>query len=550
VKKVTYEYTAGHFHLACKSCSIKPPVYTTQRLSGEDYTLNAYILAANHMNCGSLTRLNCIMKTLQATTFAESYEAKVVGCIDIACEYEADLSVKAAMQRLKEQHIRNVEADGRFNKGRDAKFCTVSLLNQETNEICYAKPNHMRDTPSQNPWKAEDFGLQECFDLLHKLEIELHNFVGDACANHAKQIDRHIAFFKELHESKSENKDIEYVSITSLNLDTWHSQRSFDNAWQAMVDSFTKAIKRANKLKGIHKEHSDIIKWKTVARRQLVGITKRVKQAFQQVTGSIHTTVGSTMTQDAKAELTLETICHMLLNCLVHNDHELCAKVCGERCACVVRTNMDTYFRRTKPDDGVVWEDLPHALAGDPRYNSYTIEREMQKYFAKVGPYEAGVKDVEDACEETEDLTVEEMMEREEEYARLDLEEEEDQFISYTDPLQPNTSVLTHPLAIECLVAFINSKRIGTIVKGNCNCLSTSMIESFNSLICVYAPKRMGFTSSMKARQGMAVLDWNENVGRLIHTSDKTGRRWTDHRSKTYMWQQRVLDRGLGDSLW
>jgi hypothetical protein len=151
VKKVTYEYTAGHFHLACKSCSIKPPVYTTQRLSGEDYTLNAYILAANHMNCGSLTRLNCIMKTLQATTFAESYEAKVVGCIDIACEYEADLSVKAAMQRLKEQHIRNVEADGRFNKGRDAKFCTVSLLNQETNEICYAKPNHMRDTPSQNP---------------------------------------------------------------------------------------------------------------------------------------------------------------------------------------------------------------------------------------------------------------------------------------------------------------------------------------------------------------------------------------------------------------
>jgi hypothetical protein len=210
---------------------------------------------------------------------------------------------------------------------------------------------------------------------------------------------------------------------------------------------------------------------------------------------------------------------------------------------------MNKYFRRTLPTEGVVWEDLPHALAEDPKYNSYTIEREMQKYFEKVGAYSEKADDSDDDCDETEDMTIEEIMDLEEADAELDLEEEA-AVKNYTDPLQPNTGVLTHPLAIACLSSFLNSKRIAGIVKGNCNCLSTSMIESFNSLICVYAPKRMGFTSSMKARQGMAVLDWNENVGRLIHTSDKTGRRWTDHRSKTYLWQQRVLDRSLGDTLW
>ena len=118
------------------------------------------------------------------------------------------------------------------------------------------------------------------------------------------------------------------------------------------------------------------------------------------------------------------------------------------------------------------------------------------------------------------------------------------------DPLWPKKTVLTHPLAIDCLLQFLNSKHLYNIVTRNMNCYSTSMVESFNSLIIVYAPKRKHFGArGMKARVGMAVLDWNENVGRLSHVT-KNGRRYTKHREKTYKWQAEALNQAFGVMLW
>ena len=118
------------------------------------------------------------------------------------------------------------------------------------------------------------------------------------------------------------------------------------------------------------------------------------------------------------------------------------------------------------------------------------------------------------------------------------------------DPLWPKKTVLTHPLAIDCLMLFLISKHLYNIVTRNVNCFSTSMVESFNSLITVYAPKRKHFGAIwMKSRVGMALLDWNENVGRLQHVT-KSGRRYTNHRHKTYKWQQTALTSAFGVMLW
>ena len=117
------------------------------------------------------------------------------------------------------------------------------------------------------------------------------------------------------------------------------------------------------------------------------------------------------------------------------------------------------------------------------------------------------------------------------------------------DPFWPKKHLLTHPLAIDTLMQFLNSKQLRNIVTKNVNCFSTSMVESFNSLINVYAPKRNHFGKSMKARVGMAALDWNENVGRVIHET-KEGRRYTKHRDKTYKWQQVALNSAFGVMLW
>ncbi|GJP36561.1 hypothetical protein CLOM_g21055 [Closterium sp. NIES-68] len=46
---------------------------------------------------------------------------------------------------------------------------------------------------------------------------------------------------------------------------------------------------------------------------------------------------------------------------------------------------------------------------------------------------------------------------------------------------------------------------------------NSSLNESFHSLVCKYAPKRLRFRGSMVARVALAVLHWNSCVDRLVN---------------------------------
>lgn len=201
-----------------------------------------------------------------------------------------------------------------------------------------------------------------------------------------------------------------------------------------------------------------------------------------------------------------------------------------------------------------LWEDLPHALPDRPELNPYTMRANMEAYFQKVGGYmEAATEGGgSGAAIDEEDLSWEQEVELQEcESVAETMECVESPVTELViDPLQPKPHVLTHPIAIECLIAFVNSSKVQKMLTKNCNCRSTSMVESYNSLICVYAPKRKHCSKSHKAHVGMATLDWNENIGRTVFESGKTGRLYVRHRDKTYSWQQSVMLDMLGEVLW
>lgn len=85
---------------------------------------------------------------------------------------------------------------------------------------------------------------------------------------------------------------------------------------------------------------------------------------------------------------------------------------------------------------------------------------------------------------------------------------------------------------------------------------TTSLIESFHSLICKYLPKDLSFTDLVIiALQRMGILDWNENVGRDVQRDEFGGERLTfDHPAsagdwrarrmrvdRTYDWRKRIM---------
>lgn len=555
----SYEYTAGRFTFQCTNKACKKTIsYDTQRQGeAKGYVLNDYLIGSNYMNCNDLTRLNNMLSTLKAATLSESYYNGVVKSLNPVLETTAQESVNQAMQEFNQQTSKDCEGDGRFNKSRDAKFCTFPVINQANNKLISCDTADVREeVPGANAWKAEDYLGGQFFKKLEAQKIELDNWIHDACRQMSKRLDEHKAAFSKLNK---EGKLTTYKGDSKDHNDTWHSNQSFAKLWNKAIEIGTKSVKRSTK-GGRKKESKTTIEWKQIAETQLRSVSKRVKQAFMQVTGSVHKTYGNTLTYDEKADKMVDTLGQMLLKCLVHNDHSMCKRVCGETCPCVVGADLANYFNSTMQcqlcNDS--WADLPTAMSHKPEYNMYKIDQDMKDYFEELGSEtnnqieEPSIQSMADELDAVCDHDAAQQTE-----TNADAGESEDGWeatdtlegMAAVDPFWTNRQTLTHPLAIDTLLTFLNSKRLHAIVSKNQNCYSTSMVESFNSLVTVYAPKRRSYRVGMKARVGMAILDWNENIGRLQHET-QNGRRYTKHREKTYSWQQTALDRVFGRTLW
>ena len=74
---------------------------------------------------------------------------------------------------------------------------------------------------------------------------------------------------------------------------------------------------------------------------------------------------------------------------------------------------------------------------------------------------------------------------------------------------------LTDVKAEAALFAFMKRLRVYKQAERYCHCMDTHYVESFNNAVLQYVDKRISFgEDSYKLRINLAILDWNEHVGR------------------------------------
>ncbi len=137
------------------------------------------------------------------------------------------------------------------------------------------------------------------------------------------------------------------------------------------------------------------------------------------------------------------------------------------------------------------------------------------------------------------------------------LEEEEDdneihqiQGVQGThDIYQPIESVLTHPLAIQCLVDHLNSSETANSIRKHVDCETTCFVESLHNVYRIYRDKRKHYHKTHDARIYLGAMDWNENITREQKKAKISGRK-RNSGSKTYKFMDDVVDAALSKGLW
>lgn len=97
--------------------------------------------------------------------------------------------------------------------------------------------------------------------------------------------------------------------------------------------------------------------------------------------------------------------------------------------------------------------------------------------------------------------------------------------------------------AFACLVDIIEDVSLQNRLRRCTSFLQTSQLESFHALLCKYLPKHLRFIGvSFEARVRMAVMDWNENVGRPVQLDEHGGERLRfEHPAACDEWRARIM---------
>uniref|UniRef100_A0A6B0UYN3 Uncharacterized protein n=1 Tax=Ixodes ricinus TaxID=34613 RepID=A0A6B0UYN3_IXORI len=106
----------------------------------------------------------------------------------------------------------------------------------------------------------------------------------------------------------------------------------------------------------------------------------------------------------------------------------------------------------------------------------------------------------------------------------------------------PSTLLIQDPVAENLLYSFLRSTTVFKNAGDYIQAKDTYHVESFNNTMLIYIDKRVHYMDrSYSLRQGLAVLDWNEHVGRqytstyfvedACHPDRQGGRRSTRKRS-------------------
>jgi hypothetical protein len=227
LKRTLYEYTAGTFEFNCTNPACKNTTsFTTQRRGEQgDYTLNALLVGTSEVNCGSLTRLNCMLSSLRAATIPESFHTKISKRLNLTLIEQSNDELHRSLMELKAQAKRDLEVDGRFNIARDGKYCSLPAINHSNNKLVSCDTLDVKnETPSKNAWKAEDYAGGLLMDKLEAYQIELDNYIHDACRQMAKRLEEHKKTFRRLNDEGKLKEP--YRGNSQDNNVTWHSNGS------------------------------------------------------------------------------------------------------------------------------------------------------------------------------------------------------------------------------------------------------------------------------------------------------------------------------------
>lgn len=108
----------------------------------------------------------------------------------------------------------------------------------------------------------------------------------------------------------------------------------------------------------------------------------------------------------------------------------------------------------------------------------------------------------------------------------------------HNEAYQPSKVPLKDPAAIAVFEKALKDTMIYKHAQFYCRCRDTFWIESFNHQLLTYIPKRIHFhTSTFKMRMSLALMDWNENVGREVSSL----RHYTDLKRPTRRTPKRIL---------
>ena len=84
----------------------------------------------------------------------------------------------------------------------------------------------------------------------------------------------------------------------------------------------------------------------------------------------------------------------------------------------------------------------------------------------------------------------------------------------------PSRIILKDEVAFNLLQNYIKKLYIYKHPENYVNCIATHFVESFNNVVLIYLDKRIYYGNLMyQIRIGLAILDWNNNVGRDKYAS-------------------------------
>lgn len=547
-----HNHTVGIYHFVCTETmnarldkNRHTKTWKSQHLFDGNYFCNRLAVSAEFMSGGSWTQMNQRHDLLGMPRIPESFYEDEKNRVAAICEKQSKLQVEQNWREFKAlaAELKIVAFDMRHASSRASKQSTFEVLRVDNHKCIFVcNVDTARDTG--NAWRNEEFATKLFFQQCVDQSVELSAACHDQCATASKII--------QWYNVEMTRKNIHYEPCTDAN-DMWHGMKSFDKEFAKKIEESiannkpTKVSAEDNEKKNdkekkiAHDLKAIIVEDNKVAESQLRRAAPRIHKIFMQ---SCHANKGNVKAATQFFQATVQ-------RCILYDEHSYCERLAGQDCLCVldkqmrdahdsIRTAVEretlrvaTSFSQDKRDNGYLLQaEIARAAA------THCISLDDGSYIPKKPTKKRKKKDDKDEAAAPAEA--------------IDDPDAVFMEVQKKDPLQPVDTQVTHPIAIECIIGFITSNRVRSLIANHVWCLNTSYVESMHNMELIYAPKRKHFRKTYDARIHLALLDWDENIDREMIETDgpEGGKPGKCKPPKTFAFQHKVAAEVHGPKYW